>query len=195
MLKFYYGTMNSGKSLSLLTSSYQLEERGKKVVYFKPSKDTRQTMIESRLGVKQEAISVGPEFNIFEYISKMIEADKVIDFIFCDEIQFFERHHISELRKIADSFDIEVRTYGLKNSYVEGELFEAIKVLMYEADTIIEIESFCEFCKEKATHHLRIVNGQPVRHGNAVKVGDVNKSEDYYISCCRRHYHTYENIK
>ena len=191
-LIFKYGTMAAGKSSELLIYAYNLEKQGKSILCFKPSQDTRNLNIESRLGIEREAIGVSENFNIYDHINLLNENGLSLDVIFVDEVQFLSENHIKQLKNIVDDFGIEVRCYGLKNSFVENKIFESVVSLLYEADEIAELESCCEFCSKKATHHLRIFNGNIVRHGNTINVGDTEKCEDYYISCCREHYYKYE---
>jgi len=76
-LRFSYGTMASGKSLQVLTTAYNFEQRNIHFLIFKSSIDTRDggDVIKSRIGngIERECISVAPDFNIFEYIKDYID--------------------------------------------------------------------------------------------------------------------------
>lgn len=76
-LRFSYGTMSSGKSLQVLTTAYNFEQRNIHFLIFKSSIDTRDggDIIKSRIGngIERECISVDPDFNIFEYIKDYID--------------------------------------------------------------------------------------------------------------------------
>lgn len=51
-LVFYYSSMNSGKSLAVLTKNYMLKEKGFSTVLLKPAIDTRtEGSIATRLGI------------------------------------------------------------------------------------------------------------------------------------------------
>ena len=189
-LYFYFGAMNSGKSLSLLSNVYNYEQQNKKVLLLKPTFDVRsgEGLIKSRVGLQHQAT----EFNDNNNLITIVENYKVInginpDCIFVDEVHFATKEHIKQLVSIVDDLGINVICYGLKNSYT-GELFDSIKVLLAEANSVYEIKSSCEFCNSKATHHLRIVNNQIIRGGEQNIVGDI-LGDERYISVCRKHWY------
>ena len=82
--------------------------------------------------------------------------------------------------------------YGLKND-VNGNLFPGAKAFMEFADTIKEIDMICEnpHCLNKATHHLRYINGKLDTSNDqvAIEKGDVT-----YKSVCRKHWMQKKNI-
>lgn len=184
---FYYGAMNCGKSLHLLSNVHNYEQQGKKVLLLKPSSDTRNSkgVISSRVGFSYDAIEFSPDDNLFDIV-KNINED--FDCIFIDEIHFATRKQIRELAFVCDKLDINVMTFGLKNSYISGELFEPIKELLYQANSVMEIKSTCTYCNSKATHNLRILNGKPIYDGEIINCGDTKPTDDYYIPVCRKHY-------
>ena len=194
-LYVYYGAMNSGKSLNLLANVHTYEEQGKNVLLMKPSFDSRSGLgiIDSRVGISHNCFSFDDEEDIADIVSDYIIdldiKDKgTIDCIFIDEAQFMTREQVKQVVEIVDDYGINVICYGLKNSYVDGVIFDSMQELMYQANNIYEIKSSCQWCNSKATHHLRVVDGVPVRDGRQNIVGDV-KGEDKYISCCRKHYY------
>lgn len=188
-LYFRYGTMNSGKTLQLLAVAHNYEEQNKPVLIFKPTTDTRSVKgkIESRVGINHEAIEINKESNLFQIVYKLT-SNINYECILVDEAQFLTKPQVKDLADIVDLLEIPVIAYGLKNSYVDGELFEGSQALLYYADKIEEIKTVCTFCNKKATMNLRIVNGKPIYEGNSIHVGDVKNGEDYYIPVCRNHY-------
>lgn len=189
-LYFYFGAMNSGKSLSLLSNVYNYEQQNKNVLLLKPTFDVRsgEGLIKSRVGLQHKAT----EFNDNNNLITIVENYKVIngttpDCVFVDEVHFATKEHIKQLVSIVDDLRINVICYGLKNSYT-GELFDSIKVLLAEANSVYEIKSSCEFCNSKATHHLRTVKNQIIRGGEQNIVGDI-LGDEKYISVCRKHWY------
>lgn len=189
-LYFYFGTMNSSKSANLLMNVYNYEQQNKNVLLLKPTFDVRsgEGLIKSRVGLEHKAT----EFNDNNNLITIVENYKIIngetpDCVFVDEVHFATKEHIKQLVSIVDNLGINVICYGLKNSYT-GELFDSIKVLLAEANSVYEIKSSCEFCNSKATHHLRIVNNKIVRGGEQNIVGDI-QGEEKYISVCRKHWY------
>lgn len=188
-LYFRHGTMNSGKTLQLLAVAHNYEEQNKPVLIFKPTIDTRSSKgkIESRIGISHDAIEIDKERDLFQIVYKLTWT---IDYacILVDEAQFLTKKQVKDLADIVDLLGIPVIAYGLKNSYVDGELFEGSQALLYYADKIEEIKTVCTFCNRKATMNLRIVNDKPIYKGESIHVGDVKNGEDYYIPVCRKHY-------
>ena len=69
-LEFNFASMNSGKSLSLITKHYMLKERGFKVVAVKPQLDTRSEKIQTRLGVEIDCFNIGKYDKVSDVILK-----------------------------------------------------------------------------------------------------------------------------
>lgn len=193
-LYFKHGTMDASKSADLLMTAHKYEQQGKKIICLRPSMDTRTEngFIESRaLADKHEALCVDENFDIYNYINNINNNSKKLNCILIDEAQFLSKIQIEQLVKIVDTLNIPIICYGLKNSYIRGQLFEGSSALLYYADSIQEIKSVCHFCDNKATMHLRVENGEPIRSSEtntAVIIGDTIVSKSYYISTCRKHY-------
>jgi thymidine kinase len=179
--------MNSSKTANLLMVAHNYESQGKTIIIFKPSIDTRSSKgyIESRVGIKHICIDINEKVDIYKYIMDNIEPYSAI---LIDECQFLTKKQVLELTEIADEMNIPIICYGLKNSYVKGEIFEGSLALLYYADSIEEIKTVCEYCNKKATMNLRILNGEPIYSGNTIKCGDIERENDYYIPACREHY-------
>jgi len=89
-LVFYFSSMNSGKSLALLTKDYMIREKGMTTLLIKPSIDTRTKTISSRLGIERECMTIMPDENVFNAVQKYCynELQDVVDYILVDEAQF-----------------------------------------------------------------------------------------------------------
>lgn len=185
-LRFYYGTMNSMKSATLLMKAYQFEEADCNVILMKPAIDTRDIgQIKSRaINEGRDCIILKDDSNIIEIVkqfTRYLKKKKTI--VFIDEAQFLSLDHVNELFELTTIYDIDVYAYGLKLNY-KNELFEASEKLLILADTVEEIKSMCK-CGNKATTHVRYINGQPTLDGIGIKVGDVI-GDDRYESVCQR---------
>lgn len=193
-LYFKYGTMDASKSADLLMTAHKYEQQGKNIVCLRPNIDTRTEngFIESRaLADKYACLCFSAEFDIYEHINEKAKEMKQINCILIDEAQFLTKEQVINLVDIVDNLHIPVICYGLKNSYIKGQLFEGTSSLLYFADSIQEIKSICHFCDSKATMHLRVENGKPVRASETnetIIVGDTLVANEYYISTCRKHY-------
>ena len=62
-LYFKYGAMGSSKTAQALVTKYNYEERNMKVLFLKPSTDTRDgaDVVRSRIGLEAKAIVLTPE--------------------------------------------------------------------------------------------------------------------------------------
>ena len=186
-LYFRYGAMNSGKTANLLMVADNYINQGKSVLILKPAKDTRWEGVKSRaVRGDYDSTVVEEHMDIFELVKGI---EKKLYSILVDEAQFFSAKHIEEMARVVDELGIPVLCYGLRSSYVKGELFEGSQALFYWADTIEEIKNVCYFCNKKATHNLLRRDGVPVYRGSQVVMGDVTpEGEEVYTAVCRRHY-------
>lgn len=182
-LYFRYATMGAGKSLDLLKTAYNYEERNKNVLLLTSKFDNRNGLdkITSRVGLSMPAISISDTTNIFEYV-KLQHSVNRYDCVLIDEVQFLTKKHIWELTDIVDKLNLTVITYGLRVDY-KGEPFEGSCYLMAYADKIEELKTICEF-GDKATMNLRVVDGEPVFEGEQVSIG----GNESYIPVCRKYY-------
>ena len=97
------------------------------------------------------------------------------------------KEQIRQLWTLSKYHNMDIFCYGLKLSY-NNKLFEASEELLILADTVEEIKSMCSRCDNKATTHLRYVNGVPIFDGDSCIVGDVN-GEERYVSVCQECWH------
>ena len=181
-LYFYYATMNSGKSLRLLTTAYNFDEKSIPFLIMKSAKDTRDDVnyIKSRIGIKRECITIEDEDDIYESVKNYTNSNEV-KWILVDECQFLEEAQIDDLAKIVDTLNINVMCFGLRTDFL-SKAFPASKRLFELADDIEEIKASCE-CGRKATINARInPNGEIILDGEQILVG----GNDVYKTMCRK---------
>lgn len=183
-LFFKYGTVFSAKSLNLIATAHNYETQGKKVLLLIPEIDTRSDgYIETRAGFKMEAENVGAETNVLDVFHAHLKKHEKIDCVLVDEVQMLEPKHIDQLREITLIYKTPVICYGLRMSYTM-ELFPASKRLLELADKLEEIKTVCWYCNSKASHNLKLVNGEPVYEGESIDIGGLEK----YLPVCYEHY-------
>lgn len=183
-LYFYWGAMNSAKTMALIASAYNYRERGLKVIIFKPKIDNREASeikIKSRCGIESDAIPYDAFYDFSQIINDLIKFDK-IDRIFIDESQFLTKKQVIGLSDVVDNLGISIVCYGLKNNF-KGELFEGSKWLFSFSDEIKKISSVC-WCGEEAEFNARVINGEVIKEGNEIQIG----GNDIYSSLCRKHW-------
>jgi len=191
-LYFRYGAMNSGKTANLLMVADNYVNQGKNVIILKPDKDTRWNIaaeVKSRAIVSsQPAVLVNDSQDLFEFVHERIKK-KEIAAILVEEAQFLTKAQVRQLAVVVDEMNIPVLCYGLRCSYLDGELFEGSAALLYWADTIEEIKNVCQYCTSKATKNLLRIDGVPQYSGGFVVMGDVGgDSVVAFTPVCRRHY-------
>lgn len=186
-LYFYYSAMNAGKTTTLLQSNHNYNERGMFTLLFTPSVDTRYGMgkIVSRIGIEQEAISFGVDFDFYTYLQNTLQnLSHPVHCILVDEAQFLTKTQVLELTQIVDKENIPALTYGLRTNF-KGEAFLGSQYLLAWADELIEIKGICH-CGKKATMTLRLnADGNPTQEGDLIDIGGNEK----YVSVCRKHFY------
>ena len=188
-LIYYCGTMDSGKSTLALQTAHNHQSRGRGGVIFTSQDRAGAGVISSRLGLQSAAIEVHPGFDIHRYVVDKLSMGERIDYIICDEAQFYQPEQIDELAKIVDGLGIDVYAFGILADF-RTKLFPGSARLVELADRVntLQVEALC-WCGSRATHNARTVNGVMVTEGEQVVVGDVSKSDEVaYEVLCRRHH-------
>jgi thymidine kinase len=149
------------------------------------------TQVTSRLGVSAPAVEVSPDIDLFE----LAQSRMPLDFVVCDEVQFYSIAQCDQLARVADDLDVDVYAFGLITDF-KGLLFEGTKRMLEVANERVEmqVEARC-WCGSRATHNARVVNGVVVYEGETVVVGDTSDVATpmfgdvvRYELLCRRHY-------
>jgi thymidine kinase len=176
-LYFRYGAMNSGKSTALLQVAFNYEERGQTVLIAKPSIDTKDENVFSRLGIKRHVdINVLPDSSILrdfqERLTDIRLAGGDVDCLIVDEAQFFSVAQINELFQIAVILGVPVIAYGIRTDF-QTKSFPGSLRLMEIAHSLEEMKTICR-CGRKALFNARKVDGVFTSHGDQVAIdGDV----------------------
>ena len=190
-LFFKYGCMGSGKSLQLLATAYNFEERGIPYAIFKSEIDTRDGagVVYSRALGSKDCVSVSPDLNLYELVRNVFERDEALfrpkaKWILVDEAQFLTPDQVDQLALIVDKLGVSVQCYGLRTDF-QTHLFPGFRRLFEVADEITEIKSSCS-CDTKTIFNARIdEEGRVVTDGEQIEVG----GDDRYISLCRKCYY------
>ena len=194
-LRFSYGTMGSGKSTLALQIHHNLAVRGLRgLILTKLDRDGSQ--VTSRLGVSAPAVEVSADLDLFE----LIRSRHPLDFLVCDEVQFYSIEQCDQLARVVDELEVDVYAFGLITDF-RGLLFDGTRRMLEVADERVEmqVEARC-WCGSRATHNARVVNGVVVYEGETVVVGDTSENKAAplfgdvvrYELLCRRHYNAGE---
>lgn len=186
-LYFYFGAMGSAKSLRLLTTAYNFEEKNIPFIALKSSLDTREKgVIRSRAGLERKCTVISSDVNIYDAIRKynnvlMVQGDCPLKWILVDECQFLTEQQVDELSDVVDFMDVSVMCYGLRTDF-KSHLFPASKRLFELADNIEEVKSSCD-CGRKAMINARFNgNGNVITEGSQILIG----GNDLYRPICRK---------
>jgi len=188
-LIFYCGTMDSGKSTLALQTAHNHQSRGRSGLLFTNQDRAGTGKISSRLGLTSEAIEVPSELDIHRFTVDLLSQGRKIDYVICDESQFYTPEQIEQLARIADGLGIDVYAFGILTDF-RTKLFPGSARLVELADRVqtLQVEALC-WCGERATHNARTVDGNMVTEGEQVVVGDTGASAAVaYEVLCRRHH-------
>jgi len=188
-LSYYCGTMDSGKSTLALQTAHNHQSRGRGGLIFTSNDRAGSGVISSRLGLQSPAIELSPDFDIHKMVVERLSMGERIDYIICDEAQFYQPEQIDGLAKIVDGLGIDVYAFGILADF-RTKLFPGSARLVELADRVntLQVEALC-WCGSRATHNARTLNGVMVTEGEQVVVGDVSKADDVaYEVLCRRHH-------
>ena len=188
-LIYYCGTMDSGKSTLALQTAHNHKSRGRNGLIFTNQDRSGKGQISSRLGLQSDAIEVEPALELHKYVVDLLSRGERVEFIICDEAQFYTPEQIEQLARIVDGLGIDVFAFGILADF-RTKLFPGSARLVELADRVqtLQVEALC-WCGERATHNARTINGVMVTQGDQVVVGDVSsKSEIGYEVLCRRHH-------
>lgn len=178
--KFKYGTMNSGKSQELHRIWYSYtggDVNSKRALLVVPSIDTRFGVgkVTTRAGATLEALTVEPG-SMFDTV--LLNITKEVECILVDEVQFFSREDIFELKSILMTTGIPVIAFGLLTDF-QNNIFEGTQAVLAVAEEISEIETICSMCTSKAIMNLRLGDNKDV----VAIEGEVE-----YLPVCHKHY-------
>lgn len=185
-LMFYYGAMGGGKSLRLLATANNFEEKKIPFLCLKSSIDTRDgDYIRSRVGIERKCAIIYPDTNIFDAVTKYFDIltsqYSTLKWILVDEAQFLTSKQIDDLSKVVDELNINVMCFGIRTDF-QSKLFDGSKRLFELADEFEEIKSSCS-CGRKASINARVdENDNIIDYGGQVGIeGDIT-----YLPMCRK---------
>jgi thymidine kinase len=190
-LIFFSGTMDCGKSTLALQMNHNHRARGRHGLVFTKFDRAGAAVLSSRLGLAQKAIEVHDELDFWEVVVQQATAGRVIDYLICDEAQFYTPLQVEQLARLVDEMGIDVFAFGITADF-RAQLFPGSRRLIELADRtqVPQVEALC-WCGKRATHNARVVDGDMVVEGEQVVVGDTdhhNRHVVEYEVLCRRHY-------
>ncbi len=192
-LHYFTGTMDSGKSTLALQTNHNHAARGRVGRIFTSHDRAGAARVSSRLGLVHDAIEVGPELDFWGHVVDALTHGARIDYLICDEAQFYEPVQVEQLARVVDELQVDVFCFGILTDF-RTHLFPGSARLVELADRmhVLQVEALC-WCGKRATHNARTENGEMVTEGEVIVVGDVEEGgspapEVGYEVLCRQHH-------
>jgi thymidine kinase len=193
-LQFFTGTMDSGKSTLALQTNHNHAARGRIGRIFTTHDRAGEAILSSRLGLEHDALEVTDDFDFWRHVVDSLTHGARIDYLICDEAQFYQPWQVDQLARIVDELQIDVFAFGILSDF-RTELFPGSRRLVELADRtqVLQVEALC-WCGKRATHNARTENGEMVTEGDVIVVGDIEDgageqpAEIAYEVLCRQHH-------
>ena len=192
-LQFFTGTMDSGKSTLALQTNHNHAARGRQGRIFTSHDRAGAATLSSRLGLQHDAIEVTAEFDFWGYVVDALTRGGRIDYLICDEAQFYTARQVDQLARVVDELQVDVFAFGILTDF-RTVMFPGSARLVELADrmNVLQVEALC-WCGKRATHNARTENGEMVIEGEVIVVGDVDTADQPpaeigYEVLCRQHH-------
>jgi len=192
-LTFWTGSMDSGKSTLALQTNHNHAARGRIGRIFTSHDRAGEAVVSSRLGLTHDAEEVHDGLDFWRYAVDALTRGARIDYLICDEAQFYTAAQVDQLAKVVDELQIDVFCFGILTDF-RTRLFPGSARLVELADRteVLQVEALC-WCGKRATHNARTEDGVMVTEGEVIVVGDVDDhagppAEVAYEVLCRQHH-------
>ncbi len=189
-LVFFSGTMDCGKSTLALQMDHNHAAAGRGGLIFTRYDRAGEAVLSSRLGLRTEALEVTDATDFWAEVTHRRMAGGRVDYLVCDEAQFYSPEQVEELARIVDDLGVDVFAFGITSDF-RTQLFPGSQRLVELADKVqvLQVAALC-WCGARATHNARTLDGVMVVEGAQVVVGDVDEEEGEigYETLCRRHH-------
>src|ERR1700712_3912503 len=105
--RYFTGPMDCGKSTLALQIDHTHRGSGR----------AGGAIIPSRLGLRRPAVEVHPTFGFWSYVVEQLSAGARIDYVVCDETQFYTPEQVDDLARLVDELDIDVFAVGILTDF------------------------------------------------------------------------------
>jgi thymidine kinase len=193
-LNFFTGTMDCGKSTLALQMDHTHRTSGRVGRVFTSHDRAGENVVSSRLGLQAPAVEVDDRLNFWNFVVDELTHGAQIDYLICDEAQFYTRDQVNQIARLVDELSLDVFAFGILTDF-RTRMFEGSQRLVELADRVhwLHIEALC-WCGSRGTHNARTENGVMVTEGDVIVVGDVPADAESsspvigYEVLCRRHH-------
>lgn len=201
-LTFFTGPMDCGKSTLALQLDHTHTSAGRSGRLYTAHDRSEQARITTRLGLSKPAVEVTADLDFWEHVIAELVAGRRVEYLICDEAQFYTVDQIDQLARIVDELQLDVFAIGILTDF-RTTLFPGSKRLVELCDRmeVLQVHALC-WCGARATHNARTVDGGMVTEGSQVVVGDTAEEDGRgqivlppgpepvvaYEVLCRRHH-------
>ncbi len=174
-----------------LQTDHNHASRGRAGVVFTRLDRAGESVLSSRLGLEVPAVEVDEALDLRAYVVERLSGGARIDYLICDEAQFYSEDQVDQLAAIVDELGIDVYAFGIMTDF-RTRLFPGSARLVELSDRVqvLQVEALC-WCGARAIHNARTVNGEMVVEGSQVMVGDTTSEVTEMVAyevLCRTHY-------
>jgi len=183
--------MDCGKSTLALQMDHNHAARGRSGLIFTKHDRAGVAVLSSRLGLARDALEVDDDLDFWDLIVSRATSGQRVDYLICDEAQFYTALQVEQLARLVDEMSIDVYAFGITADF-RTELFPGSRRMIELADRVqaLQVEALC-WCGHRATQNARVLDGAMVLEGEQVAVGDISPGDvavvEYEV-LCRRHY-------
>ncbi len=190
-LVFFSGTMDCGKSTLALQMDHNHQARGRSGLIYTKLDRAGSDVLSSRLGLSTAAHEVSDHLDFWDAVVGFATNGLRVDYLICDEVQFYTPVQVEQLAKLVDEMGIDVFAFGITADF-RTQLFPGSRRMIELADRVqvLQVEALC-WCGRRATHNARVVDGVMVVEGEQVVVGDTKAGSQALVEyevLCRRHF-------
>jgi thymidine kinase len=131
------------------------------------------------------------DLDFWDVIVSRATRGRRVDYLICDEAQFYTPTQVEQLARIVDEMRVDVYAFGITADF-KTALFPGSQRMLELADRVqaLQVEALC-WCGHRATQNARVLDGVMVVEGEQVALGDITAGEVgrvQYEVLCRRHY-------
>jgi thymidine kinase len=188
-LVFFSGTMDCGKSTLALQMDHNHRAAGRSGLLFSQHDRAGQAVLSSRLGLVGDAIEVTADLDFWDVVVARRMGGEKVDYLICDEAQFYASQQIDQLARLVDEMDVDVFAFGITADF-RTRLFPGSQRLIELADRVqvLQVEALC-WCGARATHNARTDDrDMVVEVAQDVGGDDHDEARVGYEVLCRRHH-------
>jgi len=116
-LVFFSGTMDCGKSTLALQTDHNHSSRGRAGLIFTKLDRAGSSVLSSRLGLSTAAREVSEEMDFWDVVVDCATSGGRVDYLICDEAQFYTPAQVEQLARIVDEMAIDVFAFGITSDF------------------------------------------------------------------------------